>query len=155
MRQNSDKPLPKHFTDPMLYVKASYAWVKRQRGTSFSHSAYAAQYEVNKGLLYHVLHKTGYFSTEVASAFMGEEWGSVRLVFPTGQIDRFDKQDYPPYIVLTYSPRQCPVTDQWFIPPTPHTKYLPGLSAAVKRMARRDLGRARERYRTEGDWGQE
>lgn len=92
-----------------------------------------------------------YFSPTVIKRVLGQDWGVVRLYFPVTPNN--GAGNVPPIIVTHSPPRQCPVTDTWFIPTQPTQKYLPGLSAAVKRAARRDMDAARRKFGERGDWG--
>lgn len=137
----------KDLPDPILEI------TRLMDASGLSPKQFAIRHGVNPGLTYR-LHRSRTsgqpcWSSALVSAFTNQEWRTVTLAFKpeTGA-------SYPLYVVTPYAPRQCDVTDRWFVPTDSRQRFAPGLSEAVKRAARRDLVRARERWAEVGDWGQ-
>ncbi len=115
----------------------------RMRGLSYEQIA--TRYSVNRATVYRAVN--GAWSDALVSAVTGEHWRTVpaRVKLPG---------DYAPPDELVLELRRCDVSDEWFTPCCASQRFAPGLSEAVKRAARRDIDKARDKYaRMGGDWG--
>lgn len=129
--------------DPMAKAQTALKSLRNQGAT---YAELEEEFGVNKAVIFRLLHKAGW-SDELVSKLTGERWHTVIVRF------RIPDNGQPPDVLVAQSDlRQCPITDKWFIPKSPRARYAPGLSSTVKRAARRDLSKARERYQNEGDW---
>ncbi len=113
----------------------------------------AEELGVSKAALYKALNNPDYWSDRVIEGVLKERWVSLtaRVRLPVD----VERGTVPSSLMIEFELRRCPVTDHWFIAPAGSTqRFTPGLSEAVKRAARRDLKKARDKYRQKGDWGQ-
>lgn len=115
--------------------------------SGLSLSKIARQYGVNPGFLaYQEKRGADYVKPDLYAAILGESWHTAKVLWRGEPVAAA-------HVLAQFPPRQCPVTDGWFIPNHTGQKYWPGLSPAVKRAARRDLEKAREKFGEFGDWG--
>ena len=129
-------------TDPIQATADAY------RESGLTPGEFAGRRKLNPGTAYWMKRCLDDGGLRWSDALAGEGWRSTTVAFPADA-----SAPVPAYIISPYAPRRCDVTDRWFIPITTQQRFAPGLSEAIKRAARRDLARARDRYISEGDWG--
>lgn len=55
-----------------------------------------------------------------------------------------DQDNAPPYVLLSYPPRRCPVTGDWFAPGAHNQVYAPHVTQAQKRAYQRAMKEQRD-----------
>jgi hypothetical protein len=133
--------------NPMVTVRQILTAIQAQEDTLVDMAVAVGLRPKDGALINRVLRGHIAWSQTLVSALVDPDWHACQLIYNAPVDVPRGVQVFSPH-----APRVCPVTGVWFV--SSHgQKYVPGLSAAVKRAARRDLARARERYATEGDWG--
>jgi len=145
LNRSVDGPV-KDLPDPILEI------TRLMDASGLSPKQFAIRHGVNPGLTYRLQRSQASgqlcWSSALVAAFTNQEWRTATLAFKPEA-----GASYPHYVVAPYAPRRCDVTDRWFVPTDSRQRFAPGLSEAVRRAARRDLARARQKYAQLGDWG--
>lgn len=129
--------------DPLVVIHAT---LKARQADGQSLTDLAKRWKLNRGLLvWFERHGGQRWSQTLVEAFASVvgPWQTTLLAYPP-------EEDNPPaYVLAQYAPRQCPVSDVWFVPGAPHAVYAPHVPASLRRCYRRTPALARARYH---DW---